>query len=84
MDNQNQYFSTTSLALAASLITRTHQQPLTINWQASKAEFVFKTNNEFDSLIQLFWKKELPLDCLTYFETLRALKSRLYEERHAG
>lgn len=84
MDNQNQNYSTTSLALAAALIAHTHQQPSAINWQANKAEFVFNPNNKFDSLIQLFWEKELPLDCLTYFETLRALKSRLYEERHVG
>lgn len=84
MENYQDKYSTFTLSLAAAIITATGLQPSLIDWQTHKAEFVFDANDSFDSVIKAFWERKLACDCLTYFENLRALKSRLYEEKHVG
>jgi len=46
-----------------------------------KANFIFKRDEGLDKLIEAYWKNELKVDPLAYFNQLRVIKSRLYEER---
>lgn len=45
-----------------------------------KAVFVFKRDAELDRLIEAYWRKELKVEPQTYFQQLKVLKARLYEE----
>lgn len=46
-----------------------------------KAEFVFKREDGLDKLIESFWSNTLRVSPLTYFQQLKILKSRLYQEK---
>lgn len=82
----NTLFRTTSLSLA-SAINIASQAPLySIDFPngSHRAEFVFDTENDpqFQDLISQFWARQLMVDANSYFESLRYLKSRLYELKH--
>jgi len=47
----------------------------------SKAEFIFKREQGLDQIIEQFWRKELQVDALTYFNQLKLIKARLYESQ---
>jgi hypothetical protein len=81
--NQNQHqYETSSLALAAAiqLASTSKLQAVEKSRDSSKASFVFNRTSDLDKVIELFWQKALPLDAFSYFETIRYIKSRLYEE----
>lgn len=78
--DENNHYSTSDLALATTLslfyplktIDRTNPH---------KAQFSFKRGEKLNQLIEAFWRKELKVDPLTYFNALKTIKSRLYAER---
>ena len=77
--NNNQY-STQSLALAAAIqLASLSKLQLIDRSQPDRCEFVFDRTSDLDKVIELFWQKALPLDAFSYFETVRYIKSRLYE-----
>ena len=81
--NQNNYLVTTSLALAAAIQVSSSSRLHSIEWLSGsgKASFVFdRSDANLDEIVQLFWQRALPLDALTYFEALRYVKARLYEQ----
>jgi hypothetical protein len=45
-----------------------------------KAEFLFERKEGLDEVIEAFWKNELKVSPLAYFQELKILKSRLYEK----
>lgn len=45
----------------------------------SRATFVFKRNKDIDALVQGFWAHSLLVDPLAYFNSLKELKTRLYQ-----
>lgn len=75
--NISDIYSTDNLALAATLslwypldsIDRTHSR---------KVKFVFIRNEQLDELLESFWKKEVQVEPLAYFNQLKLLKSRIY------
>lgn len=77
LENNENIYSTSDLALAATLnlyypvrsIKRTN---------SNKAEFIFKKNKKLDLIIERFWRSELKVDALSYFNSLRTLKNRIY------
>lgn len=78
--NQNQY-STSSLALAAAIqLASTGKLQFVDKTNPEHAEFIFNRTEDLDQIIELFWKKSLPLDAFSYFETIRYIKARLYSE----
>lgn len=86
MQDNNHYFSTQSLSLATAIQAVSAAKLEFIEFQDSskRANFVFnrKKDPSFDELVQRFWAKTLPVDASTYFEALRQLKARLYEEQN--
>lgn len=73
------YYKTTSLALAAAIVATSSAKLSHIESGHQKATFVFERSPHLDQVIERFWQKNLPIDCQTYFEALRYVKSRLYE-----
>ena len=76
--NQTDFYSTSDLALATAISLF---YPLeSIDRQDSrKAYFLFKRNNQLDSLIESYWRGELKTDPKAYFNALRVIKARLYD-----
>lgn len=74
----NDYFKTSDLALATALSL---WYPVVVIDRANpqKAEFLFKREENLEEVVQAFWKRELNVDALTYFNQLKVLKNRLYE-----
>lgn len=46
-----------------------------------KARFIFKRDKQMDKLIELFWRGQAQVNPLAYFNALKNVKARLYEER---
>lgn len=77
--NQDQY-TTTSLALAAAIQLASKSKLLFIEKTSNRhSTFIFSETPDLSEIIEKFWKKELPLDALSYFEALRYIKARLYQ-----
>lgn len=78
--NQNKY-TTTSLALAAAIQLAAQSKLLLVEKISSKqSSFVFNKTPDLPEVVEKFFKKELLLDAFSYFETLRYIKARLYQE----
>jgi hypothetical protein len=87
LPNKNKTFVTQNLALAAALqacsTAKLHSIDLTSS--GGRATFVFDTSHDtdFEKKVDLFWSKNLLIDTATYFDALKSIKSRLYEEKNA-
>lgn len=45
-----------------------------------KIVFIFRRNTKIDKLVQAFWGRELNVEPRAYFDAIKSLKSRLYQE----
>lgn len=45
----------------------------------NKAIFFFKRDENLDQLVELYWRGELKVNPLSYFQQLKLLKTRVYE-----
>lgn len=78
--NVNDYYATSDLALATALSL--HYPIETLDRRNThKAFFLFKRNADLDQLIEAYWKGELKVNPAAYFNQLKIIKARLYEER---
>ena len=78
--DQNKY-TTTSLALSAAIQLASKSKLLAVEKISSKqSSFVFNETPDLPEIVEKFFKKELLLDAFSYFETLRYIKARLYQE----
>ncbi|EKE12882.1 MAG: hypothetical protein ACD_13C00134G0043 [uncultured bacterium] len=72
------YYKTSDLALAA-VISIWFPIVVIDRTDPHKAEFLFKREEGLEDVVESFWKRELKIDALGYFNQLKALKARLYE-----
>lgn len=78
----NELYSTTDLGCATAInlyyplwaIDKSNPQ---------KAVFLFKREEGLDNLIEQFWSNSLEVSALAYFQQLKTLKSRLYENENS-
>lgn len=74
----NDLFRTTDLALA-SVINLYYPLELVDRSDQRKIVFLFRTCPELVELVQHYWKKELKIEPISHFESIKLLKSRIYE-----
>ncbi len=74
--HENDFFKTTDLALATVIFLSCPLEA--IDRSGRKAAFIFKRTTELDELIQSYWRRELKVEPIAYFEALRLIKARLY------
>ncbi len=74
------YYSTSDLALATA-ISLWYPIDAIDRQNPRKAIFLFKRDEKFDELIEVYWKRELKVEPQTYFNQLKAIKARLYSEK---
>jgi len=72
------YYETSDLALATAL--QVEIEPIwKINKEKKKAVFIFRKTKALEEAIDKYWRKELKVSPLTYFNELKNIKSRLYD-----
>lgn len=82
--NQSEY-RTSNLALAAAINCSSNAKLSHLDFSSQNTVFVFDTSDEpqLPDLVSAFFSRQLKADLFTYFESLKYLKTRLYEEHHA-
>jgi len=79
MLSQNDFFYTSEMPLVATLQIYGFNIEIIERIGSGKAIFHFKRNRELDDLIQEFWAQKVKVEPITYFNSLKLVKSRLYE-----
>ena len=75
------FYSTTDLALATAISIWYPLEALDRTQNPHKAQFLFKRDEQLDKLIETYWRGELKVNPQAYFNALKNIKARLYEER---
>ncbi len=76
-ETNKKLFKTSDLALAA--VINLHYPIKTINKDnPKKVYFIFEKSKNLDLVIEKFWGRELKVDALLYFNSLKTLKTRIY------
>ncbi|MDO8570000.1 MAG: DUF5659 domain-containing protein [Candidatus Daviesbacteria bacterium] len=76
----NDYYSTSDLALATAL-SLFYPVDAIDRQNPYKALFLFKKDAGLEQLIESYHKGELKVNPATYFQQLKIIKARLYEEK---
>jgi hypothetical protein len=71
-------FSTSDLALSATLICNNIYLDSIDKSDPRKALFIFKSSQELQKTIEKYWRGELRIEPRRYFDNLKSLKARLY------
>lgn len=79
--NENDFFQTSDLSLAATLCCFGAKIEAVDHNSGARAVFHFRRGKGLDGLIQGFWAGELQVEPLAYFNSLKGVKTRLYSVR---
>jgi len=74
----NNYFLTSDLGLASSLVTVGYTVESLDRSDPQKIQFIFDRKNNIDDVIQAYWSHELSVSPLAYFNNVKMLKNRIY------
>ena len=76
---ENDFFKSSDLSLVATLQLYGYQIEAMDRSNSEKIVFVIKRDEELDKLIQAFWSRILQVEPLAYFESIKNIKSRIYQ-----
>ena len=77
--NEDNFYRTHDLAIATA-ISLSYPIEAIDRQNPRRAEFLFRRNDNLDALIESYWRSELKVDPQSYFNQLRLIKARLYNE----
>jgi hypothetical protein len=77
--NENDFFQTTDMALIASLYHFGYKIDAIDKRNPSRVIFLVRRDKKLDELVQGFWEHSLKVDPLNYFNSLKEIKTRLYQ-----
>ena len=80
-NNNHENFTTSDLALAATVSLWYPLQSVEHKLGTTRAIFVFIASHEVDGIVEKYWKRELAVEPRQYFDQLKAIKSRLYADQ---
>lgn len=78
LDDLQNPFSTYDLGAAAGLVCSGHALTCVDKNHGPKALFLFENSDEIIEAAQTYWRGEMRVDALTYFNTLKNIKNQLY------
>ena len=78
MKNEEDYFETTDLGLATTIATLGFELDSLDQSNLNRVKFIFQRGDGFEGLVQGYWRNELTVDPLTYFNNIKLLKNRIY------
>lgn len=73
------YYETSDLGLATALVAVGHHLIDINRLNPRRAVFIFDKTSEVDDAVNKYWHDELVVSAQHYFETIKRVKSRLYE-----
>lgn len=76
--NNDETFNTTDLILA-STISLYYPIDGIDKLNPQKVIFVFKIDEQFSQLLKKYWRRELVVEPISFFNQIKYLKSRIYE-----
>lgn len=76
---QTIFYKTTDLSLIAVLQIFGYSIQKMNKDESGKATFFIKEDKGLQKLIQAFWSRSLRVEPLAYFESLKIVKSRIYQ-----
>ena len=77
--NVNEYYASSDLALVTA-ISLWYPIEAIDKTNPRKAQFLFKRDENLDQLIEAYWKNEIKVSPIAYFQQLKIIKARLYGE----
>lgn len=78
--NENDYYKTTDIALATTLYCYGSKLEAIDKTNRNRASFIFERTKEIDELVEAFWSHSLKIDPLLFFNELKQVKTRLYQQ----
>jgi len=78
---QSDFYRTADISLATA-IALTYPIEAIDRQNPRKAEFLFKKQDGLSELIEKYWRGELRVDPNLYFQQLRIVKARLYNQNN--
>lgn len=79
MSNEN-YYSTSDLSLAATLLCLGYKLEALDRHDSRRAVFIFNRDKALDNFLEAYWGDNLTVNPRTYFDALKSLKTRLYDQ----
>ena len=76
----NNYYSTSDLALASALVCYGFVIECLEKDQSGRVAFYFVRQSALDGTTQAFWANTLTVNPRTYFDAIKHLKTRIYSE----
>lgn len=76
---ESDFFKSSDLSLISTLQLYGYSIEAMDRSNLEKIVFVIKRDKELDNLIQSFWSRNLKVEPLAYFESLKNIKSRIYQ-----
>jgi hypothetical protein len=77
--NKKDYYWSSDLSLCCALVTLGYQiETIERDGSSNRAIFVIMRDDDLDTKIKLFFKNQLKLDALSYFNNLKNLKTRIF------
>ena len=74
----NDYFSTSDLSLTTTLSLYYPVDSLDRS-NLPKIQFLFRRDSNLDRFVESYWKGEIQVNPITFFNQLKAIKTRIYE-----
>jgi hypothetical protein len=78
MKTTNDYFTTSDLGLVSSLIASGYRVSRIDRSRSNRAVFLIKRNNKLNDLVSAYFNHQLKVDALTFFNSMKELKTRIY------
>ena len=79
MQDEN-YYSTSDLALAASILCLDYKLETLDRKDSRRAVFIFNRDEALNNVLDAYWGDNLAVNPRTYFDALKSLKTRLYDQ----
>ncbi|MFC1649334.1 DUF5659 domain-containing protein [Patescibacteria group bacterium] len=77
--SSDQYYLTSDLSLCGYISISIPLHDLIFS-NPRKATFIFKRNKKFEQLLKSYFRREALVEPRQYFDSIKALKARLYSE----
>ncbi|MBM2820827.1 MAG: hypothetical protein HW405_587 [Candidatus Berkelbacteria bacterium] len=78
LGKENICFKTADLALASAINLFQPLESLD-RTDSRKVLFIFPNNEQTEKIVDSYWKRQLKVEPLDYFNSLRSIKARLHE-----
>lgn len=79
ISKESNFFKTSDLSLIAALQLYGYQIESMDRSNTGKVIFLIKRDAKIDKLVKSFWNKELRTCPLSYFESLKSIKTRIHQ-----